>query len=176
MEIILGIVALVVLYKMFSPLISGFKEGISGSDEQHITSEEQKPDPNSPLQKALHAMGNAMEKCIADHENAVNALTFMAASDGKVSRQELRIIIGFCERMGTQVGKQWEDACEYLNSGLTISVKGGLSGAEENIAALKDRAINYRAAFLGAAEAIVASNRTSNISKRKLLDQARALI
>lgn len=134
------------------------------------------PPRDNPLQGPLRDLTEAMNKCTAQHDEAVSSLIFMAASDGTVSRQELRIIIGFCERQGTVLGKAWVGACDHLNAGLKLSITGGESGARDNIAALSAKPVGYRAAFLGAAEAIVASNKTTNAAKRRLLEQARGLV
>lgn len=135
------------------------------------------PQPkDTPLQQALKQLTAIIEACQTDHPHATPALLFMAASDGTVSRQELRIILGFCERQGSVFSSDWSDACEHLNAGININVTGGEAGARDNIADLTDKPVKYRAAFLGAAEAIVACNRTTNTTKQRLIKQARDLV
>lgn len=131
---------------------------------------------SSEIQDALEALGKLCDTCKAAHDDAFHALVFIAASDGKVSRQEFRIILGFCERMGSDLGGRWPEVVEKLNDGITISIDAREATISEHIEALRNRPVPYRAAFLGAVEAIVASNRTSNATKRRLLDQSRNLI
>lgn len=128
------------------------------------------------IEIAQRRLTEIMDTCTKDHPEAVHALTWMSGSDGTVSRQELRIIIGFCERQGAPIRTGWQSVIDYLNSGLSLSTTGGETGAKENIAALSSKPITYRAAFLGAAEAILAANKTTNAAKRRLVESARKLI
>jgi hypothetical protein len=134
------------------------------------------PPKDTPLQIALKQLTSIIDACQESHPHATPALLFIAASDGTVSRQELRIIIGFCERQGSIFSADWSAACEHLNAGININVTGGEAGARDNIADIADKPVKYRAAFLGAAEAIVACNRTTNATKQRLIEQVRSLV
>lgn len=131
---------------------------------------------NNEIALAKQQLAEIMDACTAAHPEAVHALIFIAGSDGTVSRQELRVIIGFCERQGATIKLGWKSVLDYLNAGLQLSITGGEAGAKENIASLSAKPMAYRAAFLGAAEAILAANSTTNKSKRNLVEQARKLI
>jgi hypothetical protein len=117
-----------------------------------------------------------MEKCQEAHKEAVLALAWMAPADGIISRQELRIIINFCINQGVHAEQSELQAIEELNKGLNMKTTGGESAALENIKSLMTRPLTYRAAFLGAAEAIAAANKTVNASKKRALNAARELI
>jgi len=135
------------------------------------------PQPlSAPLKTAHERLSKILADCQADHHEAASALLWLAGSDGTVSRQELRIIIGFCERQGARVEKSWGSALDFLNSGLNISVTGGEGGAMANITDLRSKPMSYRIAFVGAVEAIIAANKTSNSAKRRLADAARMLV
>lgn len=133
------------------------------------------PRIDNELESARRRLAEIMSTCEQNHAEAVHSLLWLAGSDGTVSRQELRIIISFCERQGTSIEKGWGRALDRLNSGLNISTTGGESGALSNIEALRDRPLPYRIAYAGAAEAIAAANKTSNAAKRRLVAAAHAL-
>lgn len=128
------------------------------------------------LQQALDNLTLIMNKCQVEHELAVLILTWLAASDGTVSRVELRIIIDFCQNQGTVIDNKLISSLDRLNSGLNISVTGKESSIFENIEALKDKPLNYRENFLGAAVAICSSNKTINAAKKRVLDKIRTLV
>lgn len=148
---------------------------IPGGKKQAPQQPDNKPIPNR-LQSVADMLSKVISDCESGHPDAFPALAWMAASDGTVSRQELRILIGFCERQGTSIEASWKDALEHLNSGMKMSVGGGEKEATGHISALAEMPINYRAAFLGAAEALAASNRTSSAAKNRILEAARKII
>lgn len=148
---------------------------IPSSKKQTPKQPDSKPITNR-LQSAANTLSKVISDCQSSHPDAFPALAWMAASDGTVSRQELRILIGFCERQGTSIEATWKDALEHLNSGMKMSAGGSEKGSIEHISALAKMPINYRAAFLGAAEALAASNRTSNAAKNRILEAARKII
>ena len=106
------------------------------------------------LQKSLEDLKLIMDKCQAEHELAVLILTWLAASDGTVSRAELRIIIDFCKNQGTVIENSLISSLDRLNSGLNISVSGKEASVVENIEMLREKSMSYKANFLGAAVAI----------------------
>lgn len=161
---------------VFAIIIGGVIYGIFRSPRAAATKPQPEKPLSDPLKEARDRLLKIMTICQVDHDEATSSLLWLAGSDGTVSRQELRIIIGFCERQGAPVEKTWGKALEFLNSGLNISVTGGEKGAAANIAALRDKPMSYRIAFVGAVEAIIAANKTSNAAKRRLADSARALV
>lgn len=128
------------------------------------------------LQNSLEKLQRAMGKCQQEHEAATLALTWLASSDGTISRQELRIIVNFCINQGTEIPSSDLAAIDNLNSGLNMKITGGENAALENMAELKSKPMHYRAAFLGATEAICAANKTVNASKKRFLQAARELL
>lgn len=128
------------------------------------------------LQKALDSLTLIMNKCQAEHDLAVVILTWLAASDGTVSRAELRIIIDFCQNQGTVIDNNLISSLDRLNSGLNISVFGKEASVFEKMEELKEKPLNYRANFLGAVVAISSSNKTINVGKKRVLDKIRTLV
>ena len=131
---------------------------------------------SSDLKNSLEQLQRVMNKCQQEHEHAVCALIWLASSDGTISRQEFRVMISFCTRQGTQIEKLDLNSIDKLNSGLNMKISGGENAAIENIAMLKIKSIQYRAAFLGATEAICSANKTINSSKKRFQQAARDLI
>lgn len=128
------------------------------------------------MKRTMAILEAAIAQCHDEHPHAAAALFFMAGSDGSISRNELRIILGFCERQGTAIGGEWQTAQDHVNAGIKIQTTDNPASVEQHIAALAAKPIAYRAAFLGAIEAINASSKTSSPTKRRILERAQALV
>jgi hypothetical protein len=131
---------------------------------------------NTHLREAQRTLTTAMGVCREQHRNAFDALLWLAASDGTISKQETRNLLRFCERHGTTLPDSTYDALEHLNSGVHISFQSSLSEALTDLAALAEKPIQYRAAFIGAAHAICGGNKRISKAKQDFLDRANTLV
>lgn len=122
------------------------------------------------------ALSTALSACQEDHREAVNALTWLAAADGTVSKQELRGIFRFCEEQGSPISKDAYKAIDSLNAGMSMQVKATEADAHLSIAALTKKDASYRLAFYGVANKLCGSQKKLNQAKQRFLKQAEAIV
>jgi len=123
--------------------------------------------------KADHeALSIALTACQQSHPEAVNALSWLAAQDGAVSKQELRSIFRFCDEQGTAINKLAYKAIDSLNAGMSMNVKTTEAEAHQSIAALANKPAAYRLAFYGAANKLCGSQKNLSAAKQRFLKQA----
>ena len=117
-------------------------------------------------------LATALDACQTAHPEVADALSWLAAQDGTVSKQELRIIFQFCEAQGTAINERAYTALARLNSG--VSMKVGITEAEalQSIAALASKPVAYRLAFYGAANRLCGSQKNISQAKQRFLKQA----
>ena len=122
------------------------------------------------------ALSTALASCQEEHQAAVNALTWLAAADGTVSKQELRGIFRFCEDQGTPIDKGAYKAIDSLNAGMSMQVKATEADAHRSISSLTGREAPYRLAFYGAANKLCGSQKQLSQAKQRFLKQAEAIV
>lgn len=168
---------IVILALVVGGLILYLKHSFKASDAAPLgqTNQPQRPD-DDPIREASRILKAAMDKCSEDHESAYQALLWLAGSDGTISKQEARNVLRFCERQGTVLPAGTYDALEYLNNGMHISTKRSSSEVLSDLAALGEKTIQYRAAFIGAAHAICGGNKRISKTKQDFLDRANSLV
>ncbi len=150
----------------------------------YLTSNRQQPhaapralrDEHDPFADAQRVMQSAMDTCNAGHANAVQALLWLASSDGTVSKQEARNVFRFCEKQGSMLPAGLADALEHLNNGMSIRSSRTDSAVQNDLAEIAKRPIQYRAAFLGAAHAICGGNKRISKTKQDFLDRATKIV
>lgn len=161
--VLMAIVALIVL-----PLLKSSAPNVGPPD---------KPSGQMPpkLVKHQQILTEAFTKCLNDHPDAVPALICLAASDGKVSRQELRIILRFCRKVGSVIDVAAEDAVESVGDGLRLDLKINPKDFPIALKQLKEKESDYRIAFVGAAHQMCGTSKRLSSEKRRFLDMAEQL-
>ena len=127
-------------------------------------------------QRALSILSDALNNCLSDHAQAVDALLWLAGSDGTVSKQEARNVFRFCEQQGTQIGKEVYAALEHLNNGMSFKLRKSTPEVMDGVAQLAGKEMRYRVAFIGAAHAICGGSKRISAVKQKFLDQIAKLV
>jgi len=122
------------------------------------------------------ALSAALAACQAAHPDAVNALSWLAAADGTVSKQELRGIFRFCEDQGTPIPKGAYTAIDSLNAGMSMNVKTTEAEAHRSIAALADKTAAYRLAFYGTANKLCGSQKSRSPTKERFLKKTASIV
>lgn len=131
---------------------------------------------DDPIREASRILKAAMDRCNEDHAAAVQALLWLAATDGTISKQEARNVFRFCEQQGSTMPPGTSDALEYLNNGMSITSRRTESEVANDLSEIAGRSISYRAAFIGAAHAICGGNKRISTVKRDFLDRANKLV
>lgn len=122
------------------------------------------------------ALSTALAACQAAHPDAVNALSWLAAADGTVSKQELRGIFRFCEDQGTPIAKGAYKAIDSLNAGMSMNVKTTEAEAHRSIAALADKTAAYKLAFYGTANKLCGSQKSRSPTKERFLKKTASIV
>lgn len=122
------------------------------------------------------ALSAALSACQETHPSAVGALSWLAASDGTVSKQELRVIFRFCEEQGTPIAKAAYRAIDSLNAGMSMEVKATENDALNSISKLTDKPPAYKLAFYGATNKLCGSQKKLSQAKQRFLKSAEALM
>lgn len=131
---------------------------------------------DSEFEKAQRTMKAALDICNTEHEPAVQALLWLAGTDGTISKQEARNVFRFCERQGTALPDGTYAALEYLNNGMRLSAGFTPGDALSALVGLTAKPIPYRAAFIGAAHAICGGNKRISKVKQDFLDRADGIV
>lgn len=134
------------------------------------------PPDDDPIMEAHRILKAAMDVCNTDHSAAAQALLWLAASDGTISKQEARNLFRFCEKQGSTLPSGTNDALDYLNNGMTIRTSRTEREVQTDLAEIAARPIPYRAAFLGAAHAICGGNKRISKTKQDFLDRVAQLV
>lgn len=122
------------------------------------------------------ALSTALALCQQLHPTAVDALSWLAAADGTVSKQELRGIFRFCEEQGTPINKAAYKAIDSLNAGMSMNVKTTEAEAHHAVASLADKPAAYRLAFYATANKICGSQKSLSPTKERFLKKAASII
>lgn len=131
---------------------------------------------DDPIKEAHRILQAAMHVCNTDHPSASQALLWLAASDGTISKQEARNLFRFCEKQGSTLPAGTHDALDYLNNGMSIRTSRTEREVQNDLADIGSKPIPYRAAFIGAAHAICGGNKRISKTKQDFLDQANRLV
>ncbi len=94
----------------------------------------------NPNKEAASAIQKIIDACIAENEAATMLLSIIASADGRISRDELKIIAGFCMKQGSLVESEWMESIKRLNSGVNIRVAGD-KDAGKHLAELQKRPV-----------------------------------
>ena len=170
---IIGIIVVTVVAYFFvmKTRASGTNNAALNKEIEQIESEWDKE-----LRESQQHLGAALSACQKDHSLAADALCWLAAADGTVSKQELRVLLRFCEEQGTQINKAAFKAIDNLNAGMSMKVRTTESEAHQAITALSEKPAAYRLAFYGAANKIVGSQKRLSEAKRRFIEAASAII
>jgi hypothetical protein len=79
--------------------------------------------PSDENLAAREAIQRVIDTCRKTGGDAFDALIISAAGDGKVSRDELRIIAWYCSRLGAQFDSADMAQIDRLNTGVAMNVK-----------------------------------------------------
>lgn len=82
---------------------------------------------NDQNQAAKEAIQRVIDTCRATGGDAFDALILCATADGKVSRDELRIIIWYCQFRGATFSGEDLDQIDRLNTGVSMRVSSDTS-------------------------------------------------
>lgn len=146
------------------------------SDAQPPTTHSVREVADDQIREAHRTLQAAMDVCNTDHPAASQALLWLAASDGTISKQEARNLFRFCEKQGSTLPAGTNDALDYLNNGMSIRTSRTDREVQNDLEEIGARPIQYRAAFLGAAHAICGGNKRISKTKQDFLDHATRLV
>ncbi len=169
MEIFIPLLAIAALIWFF---IRAFKPDAPKQTQYQHTEAPQR----DPMKEASKALQQCLGLCQDQHPEAVNALLWIAATDGTVSKQEARNVFRFCEMQGTPVTDAVYDALEYLNSGMRFTTSRSGDDVKKDFSILREKPVAYRAAFIGAAHAICGNAKKMSKTKREFLTRAEGLV
>lgn len=127
-------------------------------------------------ERAQQTLSDALGRCIKEHGHAVDALLWLAGSDGTVSKQEARNMFRFCENQGTSIDKEVYESLEHLNNGMSFKLEKSTPEVMDGVAELAKKEIRYRVAFIGAANAICGGSKRISQTKQKFLDRIADLV
>lgn len=129
-----------------------------------------------PIVKARRTIKAAIDQCNNEHGPAMQALLWLAATDGTISKQEARNIFRFCEQQGSVLPPGTYDAIEYLNAGVELTSSRADDLVRKDLHELAGKSNRYKIEFIGVAHAICGSNKRVSKAKQAFLDTAKGLI
>jgi len=130
--------------------------------------------PDNQLQTALRHMENILEACREVSKPAFGVLIVAAQSDGKISRDDIRIIANLFIKHGADIKPAWLDSLAALNAGVSISVNGSQQ-CDEEIAALETASPALKAGIYGAYIAMTVGNKRQTSVANRICEQLEAL-
>lgn len=120
-------------------------------------------------QAAVDALTRVTNACQKFGGDGFSSLIVAASADGKVSRDELRIIMWFCEAVGAQFSDEDTTYISKLNAGVNLSVNSSAGGAAKIAADCADLDIATLARLYAAHTAIGKPwNKTAKRSRETL--------
>lgn len=129
-----------------------------------VAAVEAPPTPlSNPNQDAASAIQKIINACMNENESATLLLSIVASADGRISRDELKIIAAFCMKHGALIEAEWMQSLNRLNSGVNMKVTGD-KDALKHLAAIGNRPTVYLAGLYGAVIALtIRSDKQSGV-------------
>jgi hypothetical protein len=131
--------------------------------------------PDNQLQTALRHMENILESCREVSKPAFDVLIVAAQSDGKIGRDDIRIIANLFAKHGADIKPAWLESLSSLNAGVTMSVTGDQQ-CDEEIAALETASPAFKAGIYGAYIAMTVGNKRQTSVAKRIGDQLESLL
>jgi hypothetical protein len=166
MEFLALIIVLVLLYYVLKP---------SGSKTTAPPPVQQTEQLGNQNENAAAAIQSVIDACMDENEAATMLLSIVASADGKISRDELKVIANFCMKHGALIESQWLTSISRLNSGVNMRVAGD-KNMDKHLAALKGRPVLYLAGLYGAVVALTIGRSTSNAGTKNTTQALEAMI
>lgn len=107
--------------------------------------------------------------------DATSILLTAAQADGKISRDDLRIIVNFCNKHGADISKDWEQPLKHLNSGITMRADGDRT-CPESFNELAGRPLLYLNALYGALCAMTLGAKRANPTADQLISRLEQVV
>lgn len=131
--------------------------------------------PDNPLATALRHMENIIEACRDVSKPALNVLMVAAQSDGKIGRDDIRIIANLFMKHGADIKPAWLESLAVLNAGVTMNATGGQQ-CDEEIAALESASLALKTSIYGAYIAMTIGSKRQSAAAQRIGEQLEALI
>lgn len=117
------------------------------------------PDPvDQHLMTAKRHLENIFDACREISESSLNILLVAAQSDGKISRDDMRLIARFFAKQGADIKEVWIESIGVLNTGVTINI-GGDKNCDADLANLEEQPQLFKIAIYGTFSALTANNK-----------------
>ena len=145
------------------------------STEQPATEQEAEPIIDVNLRRSVEHLREVITECQDTCGDATAILITAAQADGKVSRDDLRVIIKFCLKQGASIRSDWPDVIGRLNAGVSLNVTGDRE-CSESFEALECRPTLYLNTLYGALTALTMSAKRKNRVAEQLADRLEQMI
>jgi len=106
---------------------------------------------------------------------AFGVLIVAAQSDGKIGRDDIRVIANLFVKHGADIKPAWLESLAALNAGVTMNVTGDQQ-CDDEIAALEGASPALKAGIYGAYIAMTVGNKRQSAASRRLGEQLEALL
>lgn len=116
MELIFIIAILVIAYFVFKSLTNSFPK--------ESTADQPQPPIINTNKQAIDALTRIATQCQEKGGDGFNSLLLAAMADGKISRDELKIMMWFCEGFGAQFTSEDADYIAALNASVNLRATG----------------------------------------------------
>ncbi len=131
--------------------------------------------PDNQLATAMRHMENILEACREVSKPAFDVLIVAAQSDGKIGRDDIRIIANLFVKHGADIKPAWLESLAALNAGVTMNVTGDQQ-CDDEIAALETASPALKAGIYGAYIAMTVGNKRQSAVSRRLGEQLETLL
>jgi len=131
--------------------------------------------PDNQLMTAMRHMENILEACREVSKPAFDILIVAAQADGKIGRDDIRIIANLFIKHGADIKPAWLESLAALNAGVTMNVTGDQQ-CDDEIATLETASPALKAGIYGAYIAMTVGNKRQSAASRRLGEQLEALL
>lgn len=158
-------------------LVWSLANGAPRPQEKKQPAEEhtQQPVIDVDLRSSVENLREVITECQNACGDATAILITAAQADGKVSRDDLRVIIKFCLKHGSNIRDDWPDVISRLNAGVSLNVSGDRE-CSESFEALQKRPTLYLNSLYGALTALTMSAKRKNRVAEQLADRLEQMI
>lgn len=129
----------------------------------------------SHLDIAKRHLENVLEACREVSEQSLTILFVAAQSDGKIGRDDVRIIANFFVKQGADIKPAWLESIKELNAGITINLHGD-KNCDEEIESIKLHNHAFKTALFGTFTALTIGNKRQSKSIDRLSQQLESLL
>lgn len=124
---------------------------------------------DSELAEATRNLTRIIDECTRAAPDGFRILAKIASADGKVSRDDLLVMVRYAERLDAVIDPVWMDGLKRLNAGVSVKVTG-TDALQDELATIARQPLLHIAQLYGSVIALTIGSKRISKSGKTLID------